>query len=188
MRAGAAVGIAGRQVIGKQASSGIGNAHGTVNEGLDFAVLRNMLPDIFLVKNIRTAAVLCLCTCCVISLTNDNRYLMFTDRDAMPQYKFMRDIEKSGISNPTLLNYKFMDAGFYTTTGIVPDIKYFTSLNSLYQSIEECQNYWADNGLTDFIVMQSDNVYEFDKYVLMDSAVFWSEGADRTYWLYRRIY
>lgn len=35
----------------------------------------------------------------------------------------------SEVKNPTLLNYGFLDGGFYTTTGIIPNIRYFQKQN-----------------------------------------------------------
>ena len=53
-------------------------------------------------------------------LATPNRYLMSYKKEELPQYKFAEKIKQSGIENPTLLNYGFLDGGFYTASGILP--------------------------------------------------------------------
>ena len=62
----------------------------------------------------------------------------------MPQYKFAEIISKT--DNATLLNYGFLDGGFYTATGIVPNCKFFCNLNIKLDEIMETQNEFIKNG------------------------------------------
>ena len=66
------------------------------------------------------------------------------------QYRFAAVIAQT--PNATLLNYNFMDAGFYTACDIAPTVKYFHRTNvHLPEMVEEQARYVAQ-GLTDYVV------------------------------------
>lgn len=134
----------------------------------------------------RTTAAAGLCAGILLSFTTTNQYMMLADREAMPQYKFKRDIEVSGISNPTLLNYGFLDSGFYTTTGIVPETKYFCFLNVLADDMKANQDRYIDEGATDFVVTRKKEAPELPNYTLIDSASYSRDGNMYDFQLYQR--
>ncbi len=59
--------------------------------------------------------------------TSTNTYLTAYQKEELPQYKFAKIINRA--EDPTLLNYGFLDGGFYTVADIVPESKYFCRLN-----------------------------------------------------------
>ena len=82
-----------------------------------------------------------------------NTYLMKVKKENMVQYKFRDIIMKK--ENPTILNYGYLDMGFYTTTGIVPNTKYFEKLNFKYKKYPENMdelNKYIDNKEVDFVI------------------------------------
>ena len=58
---------------------------------------------------------------------NTNKFRINQSRQDLVQYQFAEIIKQT--ENPTLLNYGFLDGGFYTTTGIIPNIRYFQKQN-----------------------------------------------------------
>lgn len=71
----------------------------------------------------------------VLSLISNYMFANYRDRILLPksryfQFKFADYINK--YENPTLLNAGFLDAGVYTTSGIVPNIRYFELQNLSY--------------------------------------------------------
>ena len=71
------------------------------------------------------------------------------------QYQFAQIIEKK--ENPTLLNYGFLDGGFYTVTNITPNVKYFHKPNIKYENYPEImdeQNRYIKDSIIDFVVLK----------------------------------
>ncbi len=61
--------------------------------------------------------------------------------------------------NPTLLNYGFLDGGFYLAAHIEPDVRYFEKQNidhTLYPENMNAQNQYVREGKTQFVVVRSD--------------------------------
>ncbi len=112
-----------------------------------------------------------------------NTYLIFTPKEELPQFRFEKHISQK--ENATLLNYGFLDGGFYTVTGIVPDCRYFCELNIEIPEMYAEQNDYAENGRVDFIVTK-DEKPEFEKYELIDEcgARYWNDIS--MYYLYRK--
>ena len=52
----------------------------------------------------------------------------------------------------TLLNYGFMDAGFYTAAGITPHLKYFHQTNVPLQEMLDEQERYIEEGMADYII------------------------------------
>ena len=66
------------------------------------------------------------------------------------QYQFAELVNRT--PNATLLNYGFMDAGFYTACDIAPSVKYFHQTNvPLEEMLSEQERYVAE-GVTDYVV------------------------------------
>jgi hypothetical protein len=126
------------------------------------------------------AAVLALSVAAALYLT-PNRYLMQYEKQDMPQYQFAQIIRQK--ENATLLNYGFLDGGFYTVAEIVPNCKAFCQLNLPLAEMYETQQYYAENGLCDFIVSRNREL-NFEKYALVAESSLYFEGSVWTYRLY----
>lgn len=61
--------------------------------------------------------------------------MILMDKMEMFQYKYAEYIEN--YDNPTLLNMGYLDAGLYTTTGIVPNTKFFEVQNIPYDKFPD---------------------------------------------------
>lgn len=116
-----------------------------------------------------------------------NVYLMSYDKEDMPQYKFAEIINQS--ENPTLLNYRFLDGGFYYAADVVPNCKYFCRLNIPLEEMWYAQKEYIEEGQIEYIVSREKPITEFkinsDKYELVDTADMVFEGVDFKYYLYR---
>lgn len=84
-----------------------------------------------------TCALICLCSIAMYLLC-PNTYMMKYRKEDLPQYKFDAIISSS--DNPTLLNYGFLDGGFYTVSNIIPNCRYFCRLNIPLREMDEQQN------------------------------------------------
>lgn len=106
-------------------------------------------------------------------------------KQEMMQYQIASVVEQT--PNATLLNYGFMDAGFYTATGIVPNVKYFHQTNVPLAEMKEEQARYINEALCDYVVTrgtQPDSL--FDNYELVATAKtpnFWYEQV----YLYKRM-
>jgi len=91
---------------------------------------------------------------CVLGMfffAGNMRSLAFEKED-YPQYRAKAVIEASGIENPTLLNYNFLDMGLNTVAGLLPNQRFFCSFNLPLKDISEEQNACLANGCTDFVL------------------------------------
>ena len=133
--------------------------------------IRKMSCFVFMVTSAITAFSLC-----------PNTYMLKYKKEELPQYRFANTIKTS--ENATLLNYGFMDCGFYTVSEIVPSCRYFCKLNIEIPEANETQEYYVSHGVTDFVVCR-DRVLESDYYVLCDSCTYYFENSYRTDYFYR---
>lgn len=120
------------------------------------------------------------------------RDFMKQDREALAQSRFAAIMNEE--EAPTLLNYGFLDGGFYTAADILPTVRYFCKLNlPLAEMVKEQQQAIRDRAV-DFIVLRlngrqkeygSDVPYLLDNYELVDIAQQEFEGVRFTYCLFR---
>lgn len=141
------------------------------------------------IKNHTGTVLACEMTLAVVFcyLTSTNTYLLGKPRTDLPQYQFDQIIRK--IENPTLLNYGFLDGGFYTVSQIVPTSRYFAQLNIPLQEMKDQQKETVQKQLVDFVVTRSDSAYEmqeFDGYQIVATAQYTFEGSIRHYALYEK--
>ena len=143
-------------------------------------LLEDKLPDR---RTVMRAASSAAAIVCIIAsgLLTQNRYLMFTSKDELPQYQFDEII--STVEDATLLNYGFLDGGFYTVSNIVPTCKYFAALNISLQEMTDTQNEYVNQALIDFVVTR-DKTLDSENYECVAECEFWFEGADHMYYLY----
>ena len=120
---------------------------------------------------------------------NGNINCIFKKKEDTVQYKFAKIINEK--ENATLLNYGFLDGGFYLAADILPEFKYFCQLNiPLDEMYEETERY-IEEGIPDFVVMKvwylNENELQSDKYreVARESAKFRENEVE--YVLYERI-
>lgn len=113
---------------------------------------------------------------------SSNTYLLSYEKEDLPQFRFAEIINQK--ENPSLLNYGFLDGGFYTTTGIVPNCRFFCKVNLDLPEMMEMQNYYVDNGLVDFVVTRGQDM-DFEKYEKCAESAFEFEGHVNAYFLYK---
>ncbi len=126
-------------------------------------------------------AVLLACGIAILVLGNNNAYMLGMDQQELPQYQFAEVIES--VEEPTLLNYGFLDGGFYTVCDIVPTCKYFCCTNVPLPEMMQVQNEYVQQGLTDFVVTRN-TPGDFKLYDCVAQAVYYHEGENHTYYLY----
>ena len=128
---------------------------------------------------------------------NQNSYMLSWKKQEMVQYKFASIIDRS--KNPTLLNYGSLDIGLYTTTGIIPNTRFFEGQNidpSRFPMVVEAQNQYIKNKAIEYIVimlppsetLESQQIpFLLDNYKLLDSERQNFENTDFSYFLLKRI-
>lgn len=123
---------------------------------------------------------------------SSNTYLLSVEKSQMPQYRFAERIQK--VEDCSVLNYAFLDGGFYTVLGQIPEIRYFcvTNLNPHMMFLE--QNDYIAAKKTHFLVHWKEYQAEEEElkslpivtefYDLVDYVYFYLEDDIRTYALY----
>lgn len=145
-----------------------------------------VLTDRFLQKDFRrvTAALTVLSLVCAGLFSwvfSSNTYLMHYEKEDMPQYQFKEII--LSVEDPTLLNYGYLDGGFYTVCDLVPDCKYFCTLNIPLDDMYEAMGAQVALGIPDFVVTRSTPLVS-ENYICVASAKMYFEGVDFDYYLY----
>lgn len=118
---------------------------------------------------------------------SSNTYMLKYSKDDLPQFKFDKIISET--ESPTLLNYGFLDGGFYTVSEIMPTCKYFCGLNIPYSEIGETQDFYVENGLTEYVVTRNETLdsLRFHKYKCVSIAQFETTKDNyNTYYLYKK--
>lgn len=155
-----------------------------------FELIRNCyrnylhIPSMPRIVNQYRGSLVCVLSAVLAFALCGNTYLMQYSKSDLPQYQFAEIIAE--VEDATLLNYGFLDGGFYTTTGIVPNCKYFCNLNIGLAEIMETQNEFIQQGKVDFVVTR-DTELDTDLYECVAQASFYFEGSVRTYCLYQLI-
>lgn len=123
-----------------------------------------------------------------------NTYLLSVDREQMPQFRFARIIQEE--ADQSILNYGFLDGGFYTVLDQVPEERAFCILNRNPDQMLADQNRCVQARKPHFLVTwkaytaQEEELRELpvvsEYYELVDFLYFEFEGDLRTYALYER--
>lgn len=129
-----------------------------------------------------------LCQFCLEN--NRNVYLMGTPKEEMPQYRFAQTINT--VEDATLLNYGFLDGGFYYAADVVPNCYFFCLLNVVAPEMFEIQREFINEGKVDFVVTRDRKLSEYprvdvSRYECVDEVEFYFEGKMRTYYLWQKI-
>ncbi|MBR4434784.1 MAG: hypothetical protein IKS90_01660 [Clostridia bacterium] len=115
-----------------------------------------------------------------------NTYLLRYRKWDLPQYKFEAIISRK--ENPTLLNYGFLDAGFYRVADIKPQNRFFCKLNIVLPEMMQEQNDIVENHKVDFVVTRGKRLEEYavdcSAYRCVCQATFRFELHKFTYYLY----
>jgi len=113
-----------------------------------------------------------------------NIYLMEYEKKQLPQYQFAEIINQT--DDPTLLNYDFLDGGFYLAADIVPEFKYFCRNNTGLEAMLSGQQYYIENGIPDYIVARSSsgNKPSFSLYTCVAESEFPYYEKNFYYYLY----
>ena len=117
-----------------------------------------------------------------------NTYMLKYSKEDLPQFKFNEVISQT--ENPTLLNYGFLDGGFYTVCNIMPNCKYFCGLNIPYNEIKKTQDDFIENEMIDYVVTRGNPLSKSQQvhYKYVRSAVFeTTENHYSTYYLYKKV-
>lgn len=134
-----------------------------------------------------TALAVAVILCFLCLFTTPNRYFMFVEKSDLAQYQF-RDIIAREAPEATILNYGFLDGGFYTVCNRIPICKAFCGLNIPLEEISEIQDHYANNGLCDYIITRTDVEADMDKEFALyeciaecDSDYSWGKQTYRLY-------
>lgn len=126
-----------------------------------------------------------------VALKKDqNLYMTRYDREDTPQYQFAKIINT--VEHPTLLNYGFLDGGFYYAADATPACRFYCYFNINAPDMWESQRQCIENGDADFIVTRKYKLerYQVDSqgYTLVAEATFpFSADLEFTYYLYQKI-
>lgn len=126
--------------------------------------------------------------CIILSIfLSENTYLLKYDKSDMPQYKFATII--NSVEDATLLNYHFLDGGFYFAADIIPENKFFYFSNLPAPEMEADQNQMIENKEVDFVVTRNAKLEDYlntTDYTLIATETFFLEDAFYDYYLYQK--
>ena len=148
----------------------------------------------FLTKNVKprimsTVSIAFSCACLLAGpwiclQLSQNTYLMEVRKEDMPPYRFAEIIRES--DDRTLLNYGFLDGGFYLAAGVQPSDRFFCTLNIDLPEMEASLKESIEQGKTAFVITRSRKLRNSKVYQLIDEASLEFEGRTWEYNLYRR--
>ena len=143
------------------------------------------LPSAVILSSLALTVLLLVCYCLNKS---DNTYLMAYKKEDHPAYRFAQTINT--VEDATILNYGFLDGGFYYAAGVDPSCKFFCTLNINAPDMWSSQRDAINNGDVDFVITRRYPLSRYSAnsscYVLVDEASFYIEGMDFPYYLYQK--
>lgn len=116
-------------------------------------------------------------------LFSSNTYLMKYQKADLPQFQFREIVCQE--KDPTLLNYGFLDGGFYTACEIYPAFKYFCRYNIELPEMIKAQDDYIAQKIPSFIVTRNEQPV-FSGYRCIASSSYYHEGGIQDYYLYKR--
>lgn len=111
-----------------------------------------------------------------------NTYFMKYEKEELVTYRFAQKINT--VEDATLLEYSFLDGGFYHAAQITPTCRFFCKLSITLPEQAEALQSVVDNGSVDFVVTR-DELLDSPLYSCIDSAEHFFEGKIRHYYLYQ---
>ena len=129
---------------------------------------------------------------------SNNVYLMGVPKEETPPYRFAETIRQS--EDRTLLNYGFLDGGYYLAADAQPVTRFFCTLNNDLPEMKEEQQTAIAEGRTAFVVTrgmggsqsqrsgrgQKESI-DLSAYRVVDTCTMVFEGFEWTYSLFERI-
>ncbi len=121
-------------------------------------------------------------------LSPNTKYIKM-QKDDYAQYRFAKEINK--IRDAKIINYNCMDRGFFLTTNLVPDCRYYFVMNMNLTEMREEQDSYVSQGIADFVITRDQKLSQFNvkddlyRYVCQKNAL--EEGKEYTYYLYKKI-
>lgn len=160
-------------------------------------ILDERLKKDSFIQSVYMAAITFVFGIVLIFFISDNVYMLKVKKEEMPQFSFVDII--NNYEDKSLLNYGFLDGGFYTVLGTMPDVKEYCALNLHYTEFVLKQREYLAEGRTNFVVtwyefpIEADEVYgKFpeveENYDIVKSQTYFIEGGLRTYTLWKRSY
>lgn len=132
------------------------------------------------------ATITVLCTIWSFNVSG-NTYLMHYDRDDLPQYQFADIINET--EDATILNFGFLDGGFYYAADVLPTCPFFCTFNINAPGMWDTQYEYIQEGKVDYVITRRYRLEQYnvgtDQYELIDKANLCFEGIEFTYYLYR---
>ncbi len=125
------------------------------------------------------AVCIALCPLTCYNMNVDFGCTIFQPKEETMQYQVAQIISQT--PNATLLNYGFMDAGFFTAAGIAPSVRFFHSSNVDMQEKREEQLRCIREGLVDYVVTHKEGpkelVENYELVATVPSPDFWYENV-----------
>ncbi len=117
---------------------------------------------------------------------NRNIHLLFEKKEDTVQYRFAEIIDS--VPDSTMINYGFLDHGFYMAADKIPADKYFARINLTYEAYPEMYEGQRDavlSGDVDFVVLKISKDYGleyiekiygslFDDYIVADDMIYYN--------------
>ena len=158
---------------------------------MGIVMLYKILEYLFREKNSCQKSINIAFGCCMLGyslltsfLWSPNVYMMKYSKSDMPQYKFADTISQT--ENATILNFRFLDGGFYTASGILPNCRFFCGLNIPYATSE--QDRYVHDGDVDYLITR-DQTMNLDNYELVRVESFEAHRNEYSvYYLYKKAY
>lgn len=158
----------------------------------------NAFPKLVTTKYIYLSLSLTILASSLYSLLfNNNIFMLRLNKNDLVQYKYASIINQS--KDATLLNYGSLDMGFYTVTGITPNIRFFENQNISYAKfpiILDEQNRYIREKAVDFVVFRYPTSTKFENlsipyllenYKLLQSEKQMYETIEFFYLLFEKI-
>lgn len=134
---------------------------------------------------------------------NGNITRIFRSKESIVQYQVAEYIRKNGEENSVLLEYGFLDTGFYLACEQVPPFKYFCTFNIPLEEMDREMESYLDDGVADFVIIElwrsgskeeilrhekyHEEVKSRENYVEVWKKDTTNRGQKRTYILYKRV-
>ncbi len=120
---------------------------------------------------------------------SSNTYLMDYEKEDVPAYRFAKIINT--VDDAKILNYGFLDGGFYYASDVLPSCEFFCTLNIDAPDMWAIQRACIQSGSVDFVITRTYTLDQYSAtskgYELVDQCTCYFEGVDFTYYLYQRI-
>ena len=155
-----------------------------------FAALFSVIPESVREKHVfrRAAAGFAALAICLgppaATRWSGNVYLLGKEKSELPQYRFAETIRAA--EDTSLLNYGFLDGGFYFAAESLPVTRWFCTLNNDLPEMKQAMKDAVAGAETEFVITRQQKLKNAGRYELADKAEMVFEGRVWTYYLYRR--